>query len=397
MAREWHARQLRESGDLMAKTAGARSFGSMRKLKSDRWQIRYTDPNGISRTGRVTFTTKTLANRELDEIRLSIEKGTWSVDYQKQEGEANLKIQTLEQLAERWRAQATKGGRPLAPKTLAEYEGYVSSALKDLKDKPLTDLTTLVIESWRNQDLKRGKYAYTTKVFKHLKQLLTWAVKRGWIRSNPCDLIEGATTYKARESQTPSLEQVRLILANAEPPALKLQLALIALAGIRPGEIFELRRKDIRTEKSQAGEPVTRITISRAVSWVNSQAIIKATKNEETRTLPIREDLAELIQAQLKRLSLDPEALLFPAGADPYGHLRLSSYRKPWEKLRELAGYSGSFYTLRRFHLTEFARTGATLAEIQARGGHKSLEVSMFYQTTTGRDSELTSNLRQVL
>jgi hypothetical protein len=381
----------------MAKTAGARSYGNIRKLPSGKFQIRFVDPNGINRTGTTTYSNKNLAHKAIEDIRIAIEAGTWTPDYKKQEGESNLKIQTLEQLAERWRAQATKGGRPLAPRTLAHYEGYVSSALRDLKDKPLTDLTTLAIEKWRNQDLKRGKYAYTAKVFKHLKQLLGWAVKRGWIRSNPCDLIEGATTYKARESQTPSHEQVKLMLANAESLDFKLQMALMAVAGLRPEEMFELRRKDIQKGKNQAGVQETRITISRAVTWVKSQASVKATKNEETRTLTIREDLAELIQAHLVRIPVDPEALLFPAGADPYKHRRVASYRNAWERVRALAGYTGAFYTLRRYHLTDYARAGATTAELLARGGHKSLEVAMFYQTTTGRDSELTSNLRQVL
>jgi len=141
----------------MANKPGKSTFGSIRKLPSGKFQVRYKDLNGIERTGRITFRTKTLAKGELDEIRLAMEKNTWTPDYKKQEGESNLKIQTLEQLAERWRAQATKGGRPLAPRTLAHYEGYVSSALRDLKDKPLTDLTTLAIEKWRNQDLKRGE------------------------------------------------------------------------------------------------------------------------------------------------------------------------------------------------------------------------------------------------
>jgi hypothetical protein len=118
MARQAN-KKLDLGGKLMAKTTGARSYGNIRKLPSGRYQIRYVDPNGINRTGRVTFTTKALANKEIENIRISIEKGTWSVDYQTQEGEENLKVMTLEQLAQRWRAQATKGGRPLAPTEIA--------------------------------------------------------------------------------------------------------------------------------------------------------------------------------------------------------------------------------------------------------------------------------------
>jgi len=382
----------------MAKTQGARAYGNIRKLNSGKFQIRYVDPNGINRTGRITFSTKALANKELENIRIAIEKGTWSVDYLTQEGEQNLKVMTLSELAERWRAQATKGGRPLAPKTLAHYEGYISSALKDLSTKPLPDLTTLAIERWRNQDLKRGKYAYTTKVFKHLKQLLAWAVKRRWILSNPCELIEGATSYKPRESLTPSLEQVRLMLANAETPEFKLELALIALAGLRPEEIYELRRKDIKRVKNQTGEQETQITITRAVSWIKGQALVVPPKSDKGfRPLVIQEDLAGLITARLKRIDLSPEALLFHAGADPLEHRRVASYRNAWERTRAQAGYTGAFYTLRRFHLTEWKLAGATEAELLARGGHSDISIAMRYQTTTGRDSELNANLRKVL
>lgn len=382
----------------MAKTIGARAYGNIRKLNSGKFQIRYVDPNGINRTGRITFSTKALANKELENIRIAIEKGTWSVDYQTLEGEQNLKVMTLAELAERWRAQATKGGRPLAPKTLVHYEGYISSALKDLSSKPLPDLTTLAIERWRNQDLKRGKYAYTTKVFKHLKQLLAWAVKRRWILSNPCDLIEGATSYKPNESLTPNLEQVKLMLANAETPEFKLQLALIAIAGLRPEEIFELRRKDLKRVKNQAGEQVTEIKITRAVTWIKGKALVTTPKSAKGfRTLFINEDLAELINVRLKQLDLSPEALLFHAGADPLAHKPVASYRNAWERLRALAGYTGAFYTLRRFHLTEWKLAGATEAELLARGGHSNIAIAMSYQTTTGRDSELNANLRKVL
>lgn len=384
--------------DLMAKTPGARAYGNIRKLPSGKFQIRYVDPYGINRTGRVTFSSKLLATKELENIRLAIEKGTWSADYITQEGEQNLKVMTLAELAERWRAQATKGGRPLAPKTLAHYESYIASALKDLSDKPLPDLTTLAIEKWRNQELKRGKYAYTTKVFKHLKQLLAWAVKRRWITSNPCDLIEGATSYRPNEQLTPTLEQVRLMLENAETPEFKLQLALIAIAGLRPEEIYELRRKDIKRTKNLAGEQVTQITISRAVTWVNGQAIVTTPKSAKGyRTLIINQDLAELVQAHLLKLELNPEALLFHSGADPLAHKRAASYRNAWDRLRALTGYQGAFYTLRRFHLTEWKLAGATEAELLARGGHANIAIAMSYQATTGREAELNANLRRVL
>ncbi len=382
----------------MAKTPGARAYGNIRKLNSGKYQIRYVDPHGLSRTGRMTFTTKAMANRELENIRIAIEKGTWSVDYQTSEDESKLKVMTLAELAQRWRNQATKAGKPLAPKTLYDYESYITSALKDLAAKRLPDLTTAAIERWRNKELKRQKYAYTVKVFKHLNQLLAWAVKRKWLASNPCDPIEGATSYQTPPQECPTIEQVKIMLQNAPTAEFKLQLALIAIAGLRPEEMFALRRKDILLETRKQGQALTQISVNRAVSWVKSEPTISSTKTVAgVRTLVVNEDLAELLQRRLEEIAPSPEALLFHDGADPFKLKKSQNYRANYLKVKKLANYDGSFYTLRRFHLTEWRLAGATEAELKARGGHTSLSVAMRYQATTGREPEVSQKLRKVL
>lgn len=58
----------------MAKKVGARSWGSIRELPSGNFQIRYPDPLGVYRNGRVTFTKKRLAEQELENIRIAIQK-----------------------------------------------------------------------------------------------------------------------------------------------------------------------------------------------------------------------------------------------------------------------------------------------------------------------------------
>ena len=74
------ARQVERLGVHYGKTAGARGFGNTRQLKSGKHQVRYTDPNGNPQKGRVTFSTKREAEKELSRIRLAIETGTWHID-----------------------------------------------------------------------------------------------------------------------------------------------------------------------------------------------------------------------------------------------------------------------------------------------------------------------------
>jgi hypothetical protein len=83
----------------MAKTPQARGFGNIRKLQSGKWQVRYTDPQGLARTGRITFSSKREAEFELSKIREAIERGTWQVDQSPQAGDLDPRTVTLAQLA----------------------------------------------------------------------------------------------------------------------------------------------------------------------------------------------------------------------------------------------------------------------------------------------------------
>jgi hypothetical protein len=57
-----------------------RGLGSIRKLPSGRYQVRYTDPNGVRRTARTTFKAKSQAEFELTKIRGAVESGTWQLE-----------------------------------------------------------------------------------------------------------------------------------------------------------------------------------------------------------------------------------------------------------------------------------------------------------------------------
>ena len=85
--------------------ATKRGLGSIRKLPSGKYQVRFTDPNGDRRTARTTFATKSAAEFELTRIRGAIESGTWLVDETPQAGDLDPRTITLRELARHWRAQ----------------------------------------------------------------------------------------------------------------------------------------------------------------------------------------------------------------------------------------------------------------------------------------------------
>jgi integrase len=60
-----------------------------------------------------------------------------------------------------------------------------------------------------------------------------------------------------------------------------------------------------------------------------------------------------------------------------------------WQRVRAVAGFSGRFHSLRAYHLTWFGQQGASMKELQARGGHSDYAMVMKYQRTTGREIDL--------
>lgn len=368
-----------------------RGLGSIRKLPSGRYQVRYTDPNGVRRTARTTFKAKSQAEFELTKIRGAVESGTWQVDETPQAGDLDPKTITLSELARHWRAQQVNAkGQPLSPNTLREYERLIDNTLGKLATKPVRSITRQNIETWRAPEIKRAPNQ-TSKAYKHLKTLMTWAHKRHWIASNPCD-IERATAYTPSEPEAPDTKQVEIMLENSPAPFRAL-LALAAYGGLRKGEILELRRKDLESFKD-GQESWIRVNVSRGVIWDQGKAIVRKPKTEAgIRSLLLPLAVSDLINTYLKQVSIDPEALLFPRKQIGNEHMGEYQINPLWRKVRALAGYTGRFHALRTYAATEFAKLNPTNQELMDRFGHRDIKTAMRYQRTTGRDAELLRKL----
>lgn len=368
-----------------------RGLGSIRKLPSGRYQVRYTDPNGVRRTARTTFKAKSQAEFELTRIRGAVEAGTWHVDETPQAGDLDPKTITLTQLASHWRSQQVNAkGQALSPNTLREYERLINKTLGKLASKPVRSISRQQIEAWRAPEIKRAPNQ-TSKAYKHLKTLMTWAHKRHWIASNPCD-IERASAYTPSEPEAPDTKQVQIMLDNSPPP-FDTVIALAAFGGLRKGEILELRRKDIETVKDGA-ETWIRVSVSRGVIWDQGKAIVRKPKTEAgIRSVLLPLAVSNLVIGHLKQVRLDPEALLFPRTEIGNEHMGEYQINPNWRKVRALAGFTGRFHSLRTFAATEFAKLNPTNQELMERFGHRDIKTAMRYQRTTGRDAELLRRL----
>jgi len=63
----------------MTRKSGRRDFGSVRELRSGRFQVRWTHPGtGQQHTGPRTFTSRTDARRYLASVQTDLDRGAWS-------------------------------------------------------------------------------------------------------------------------------------------------------------------------------------------------------------------------------------------------------------------------------------------------------------------------------
>jgi integrase len=375
----------------MARKGAKSGFGTITKLPSGKYRLRYTGPDGLRHNARVTFTTKAEAEKERARILHAIERNTWRADETPEAGEVDSRTMTLKALAEYWRdGRVTSKGRQLSPKTLHEYQRLIENTLASFSNKPIRQISRQHIEAWRSKEIKRAPNQ-TTKAYKHLKTLFTFALKRHWVTENPCDL-ERATSYTSPKKPAPTLEQVEQMLSEATGP-FKAVLALASWGGLRKAEILALTRGDLETRTGADGSPETWVHITKQVEWNGKQKGLREPKADSIRSLVLPPRAVTILNEHLKNVAIHKEALLFERSPGSGEHWGEHQHRPAWEKLRKSAGYPFNFHLLRSFHSTAVAQLGLTNQELMDRMGHKDIRTAMIYQRSTGRETALIKGL----
>ena len=358
------------------------------KKASGKWQARYTDPEGLRRS-LGTYQTKLAAERALREVLQDIDRGTWELTRDSFRAAKEGKSLTLDQVAERYRKLGTRGGKALSPRTLGEYERYLSRDLIAMQHSPIRSITRQKIESWW---IEYGdtRSVLRQRVYSHLNSVMRYALDSGFIAENPCR-IRGAGSVQTRVAEVVATRTEAAAILEASPPKLKALFAIALWGGLRKGELLELRRKDLEYH-DQLGYT---ISIQRAVVWLPEGLIqVREPKWSSRRKVALPGAISEVISSHLKTMeTIDPEGLLFPYQHDFNRHYPNHALNRLWEKIRNETGYRGSIHSLRHFAGTSYGMTGATLREIMDRLGHSNTRTAMLYQKNSGRELELVQRM----
>ena len=378
-------------------------MASLQKRSSPRgatWRVRWWDPApGGQRVMRYSRAFRSEA--EARDFRLKVEaderKGL-STSYGGGE-------QLFADFVRTWLDTRLVKGRPLAPRTRYEYEGLLRrNILPTFGSIRLRAITTTDVREWLAAVVESAGNDQAAKSYRVLRAVLNTAVTDELIVRNPCK-VRGAGQWAAPERPFVSTEIV-LRLADAVVAVdktkdktgstrLRALVLLAGFAGLRPGELFALRRNDIDLVHQL-------VAVDESAPEVAGKRILGPPKSEAGRRLiAIPEPIMPDLEAHLDRfVEAEPDAWVFtgPRGA-PIGESYLSAHFR-----RAIAAVPGAPTGLRVYDLRHHAATltaqipGVTTKELMARIGHSSSRAALIYQHATAeRDKRIADAMAEAI
>jgi integrase len=375
------------------------SFGAIRQRSSGRFQASYVGLDGKRYNAPHTFDTKGDARGWLSVQQAKLHTGQWSaMDASRAKLGTAARTDTLELYTTQWLAtRINRHGDHLLPRTRSEYERLLSGPLAPLASERLVALTPEMIRTWYAGQTATGRKTQTARAYGLLRSVLNTAVQDGKLTTNPC-MIRGAQNATTGKKVLPPTPDELQKIIDVMPDRYKAAVILAAWAGVRWGELTELRRKDLRIVETPTGINVV-VEVSRGVTHVTGRGfIIGKTKSEAgVRAIVLPPHVNDQVTTHLEQHTAGaPDALLFPA-SDGVSHLAQSSFAKHWYPAREKAGRTDMpWHALRHYGATRAALAGATLKELQERLGHATVAAAMRYQHTAGRDTELAAKMSEL-
>lgn len=379
---------------------GRPKSGTVEKLPSGRYRVRFTGPDGGRYKAPVTFEDVKAARLWVDREVRSIEDDPegWQPPEQRAASK-RAKALTFGEYSESWLTGRKVRGRPLADRTRDHYRDLLDRfLLPTFEDVALVAITPEHVDRWYELVAPETP-TYRAHAYALLRTILGTAVDRGLIRSaNPAKVRGGGTTTRAKKIRPATLKELATITANM-PERRQVMVLLAAWSALRFGELAELRRGDIDTKRAviHVRRGVVRVRETDESGNVRMVTKVKTPKTSAgIRDVPIPPHLLDDVRRHLLEFCAPGrDGLLFPGQEG--GHLSTSAFygreslldrhgairRKGhgYYEARRVAGRPDlNFHALRHTGLTNAAVAGATLAELMALAGHTTAGAALRYQ-----------------
>jgi len=378
--------------------SGRRSFGSIRKNRSGRYEARYTGPDGGKYTAGRSFVRKGDAGAFLARTEAEISAGHWTSpkkarERERAEGQAVARAATtFAEWSARWLTSLERLGR--TPKTIQTHTYRMRRLVERFGTQPLGSISVEDVDTWYQDVWREHGPGVARPVYMTLSACMSAAVKAGHVEATPCRVPEGQkhVPTRDRERQVATPEEVQAA-ANAMPSHLRVAVLLAAWCQTRLGELTGLQRRDLDLDST----PAT-LRIERQVQYLAGEGPVELPPKSAAgvREIVIPASLIPALRSHLESY-VEPSGTswLLASERSPRLPLHPNSLRGAWERARQDAGIPWfKFHDLRHTGLTIFAQQGATLAELLHRGGHSDVDVALRYQhATRERDAALAARM----
>lgn len=331
---------------------GRRSFGSVRRRESGRWQARWQDDEGHQHHAPDTFATKREATAWLAGIETDRRRGTWT---DPRDGRI-----LFADWADEWRATIVN----LRPSTRARDLVYLDSYLiPTFGCRRLDDIDHMAIRAWLAELAARGLAPATiVKAAQILAKILRLAVTARRLPVSPCDNLD---LPRVERDEMRFLTPDQLAdLAAAIDPRYRGVVLLGGYGGLRPGELFGLKVGRVDPLRRQVH------VVEQVVEASGHLHVGPPKTTKGTRVVPIPPFVADaLVSHMAGRI---PDDLMFPAPEGAY--VRLSTWRiRFWRPALKRAGIDDMrVHDLRHTAVALWIEAGASVLEMARRAGHES-------------------------
>lgn len=359
-----------------------RSFGTIRKLPSGNYQVRYRDLSGKMHAAPHTFVLYSEASSWLSTAEADLRRGTWL--------DPNRAKVPFEELVLAWKAT-----RPnLRASTAASYGSYLSSLLLPYFGGMRADQITVdTVRDWHKwaskkprgrssakADPKGKQEAKVTpvsrntvaKAYRILCSIMDVAVDDEIIARTPCRL-RGVAADDTPEMQAASAEEIQR-LCLAVDPRYQAMVLTACYGGLRLGELTGLRKHRIDWKENT-------IRVIEQVTYVRGEFVLGPPKTKAgVRTVKMPQEAMTALKAHIQEYGESGKnGLVFPSPKG--GYIRPSNFRdRVWNPAREKAGLPGlRFHDLRHSHATLAVAAGIDLKTLMARMGQSSSRAALIY------------------
>jgi integrase len=344
------------------------------------WVVDYTDSRGDRQRKHY------LSKKAADVFRIQIEGQMQAGTYRPNADKVTVK-EVCESFLENCAGRNQRDER-MTRKMLVVYKGHVNNHIlhsdHGLGSRKLSQLTARSVGEFRDRLRGAGVTVPTTrKILATLHSALAYAISQDWVATNAAHgtRVIGPRDEGSKKIVPPSKTDMGAILSGADKD-FRIKLIFAASTGVRAGEQWAIRWRDVDLEKGQ-------LHIGRRVDAYREEGAPKSAAG--VRTVPISRQLTAMLKAwKLKSKFKAPEDLIFPN--DEGNHINHDNLVKrrfgPLFDSLEVAHRADptrspppprrfNWHALRHFAISSWIEAGCAPKTVQTFAGHASLQVTM--------------------